>query len=75
MNCLAKLSAKLSTNSLNAMKSMIDLETVSIHPEVQQRANEYLVFFGLKNHNLKSVIMGFIPNHKNVKETENTVKK
>jgi hypothetical protein len=70
LNCNIKLSIKISGQSKTAIKNMIEYENMSIHPEVQQRANEYLVFFELDNNNLKSQVMTCIPNSKIVKESE-----
>jgi hypothetical protein len=49
---------------------MIEVENCSFFPEVQQRANEYLVFLGLNDNKLKSQVMTCIPNSKIIKESE-----
>ena len=43
---------------------MIENENCSFHTEVQQRANEYLVFMGLNDNELKSQILNSIPTSK-----------
>ena len=49
---------------------MIENENCSFHTEVQQRANEYLVFMGLNDNELKSQILNSIPTSKIAKESE-----
>ena len=49
---------------------MIENENCSFYPEVQQRANEYLVFFGLNDNELKNKILNSIPISKIVKEND-----
>ena len=70
LNCNIKLSIKVSPASKESIKQMIEIENSSFFPEVQQRANEYLVFMGLNDTKLKNQIMTCIPNSKIVKESE-----
>ena len=49
---------------------MIENETYSFYTEVQQRANEYLVFLRVNDNELKSLILNSIPTSKIVKDSE-----
>ena len=67
LNCLVKLSTKLSNNSINQIKNMIEGERTSYYSEVQQRAVEYSVFNSIDT-DTKQKIAYNVPNMKNYGE-------
>lgn len=73
LNCYFKLFTKLSPNSTNYLKNLLEAEVKSYHAEVQQRATEYIIFSNIVDESLKTEITKNVPPAKVVRE--NGVKK
>lgn len=70
LNCLIKLSIRLSEKQIDKIKEMLEKENYSIHSEVQQRASEYLFFLQPRLNEIKHKVLEGIPLSKLIKDIE-----
>ncbi len=70
MNCCFKILGKLSHDKAQLVKELIENEGRSYYCEVQQRANEYLVFTQIANDEMQKKITTKIPVHKTINDED-----
>ena len=70
MNCSFKILGKLSHDKAQLVKELIENEGRSYYCEVQQRANEYLVFTQIANDEMQKKITTKIPVHKTINDED-----
>ena len=66
MNCCFKLTGKLSSENAQKLRNILELNTKSFYCEVQERANEYIVFSQIANEQMHKQITQNIPINKNL---------
>ena len=66
MNCCFKLLGKLSNENSQKLKEVLEQESKSFYCEVQERANEYMVFTQIANPQMQQSITQNIPVNKNL---------
>ena len=75
MNCCFKVLSKLSADNAGRIKCVIEKEAKSFYCEVQQRANEYMVFTQIANDEMQRKITEKVPLNLNVDESTINKKK
>lgn len=75
MNCCFKMLSKLSADNAERIKCIIEKEAKSFYCEVQQRANEYMVFTQIANDEMQRKITDKVPVNKNVNVDEPAMNK